>query len=499
MFRNRLLSVSLLLLLAFPALMRGQTNYPIIDTGLNKCYDDSLEIAIPNQGEPFYGQDAQYDGIQFSFQDNGDGTVTDLNTGLMWQQTPDFDNKQEWADAVAGGDTFSLAGHNDWRLPTIKELYSLINFNGTSFDTIPYIDTTYFDFEWGDTTQGERLIDAQYWSNTKYVGTTMNGDETAFGVNFADGRIKGYPTETGPGGSAFRAYVRYVRDGSNYGENNFVDNGDGTITDLATGLMWTKIDSDSTYNWEEALAYAENLVFAGYDDWRLPNTKELQSIVDYTRAPDASNPEQQGPAIDTIFDVTEVESWCWTSTTHLDGPFPTFAVYVCFGQAWGYMGPPGQGEWLNVHGAGAQRSDPKSGNPANWPWGHGPQGDQVRIYNYVRCVRGGLTGIEEGKKELERGTRNLELIVTPNPFTDKVNIYLGIYDVGYTMHDTSVQIYDLVGRLVRQIPISKSQSPVSSVTWDGKDEKGNELTSGVYYIKISADGHKEIKKLLLVK
>ena len=46
------------------------------------------------------------------------------------------------------------------------------------------------------------------------------------------------------------------------------------------------------------------------------------------------------------------------------------------------------GEWLDVHGAGAQRSDPKAGDPANWPTGHGPQGDAIRIYNYVRCVRG---------------------------------------------------------------------------------------------------------------
>jgi hypothetical protein len=45
------------------------------------------------------------------------------------------------------------------------------------------------------------------------------------------------------------------------------------------------------------------------------------------------------------------------------------------------------GGWIDVHGAGAQRSDPKTGNPANYPYGHGPQGDAVRIYNYVRCVR----------------------------------------------------------------------------------------------------------------
>ncbi len=45
---------------------------------------------------------------------------------------------------------------------------------------------------------------------------------------------------------------------------------------------------------------------------------------------------------------------------------------------------------MDVHGAGAQRSDPKVGDPDNWPEGRGPQGDVIRIYNHVRCVRGGL-------------------------------------------------------------------------------------------------------------
>ena len=49
--------------------------------------------------------------------------------------------------------------------------------------------------------------------------------------------------------------------------------------------------------------------------------------------------------------------------------------------------PFGGTNYMNVHGAGAQRSDPKSGDPADWPTGHGPQGDEIRIYNYVRCLR----------------------------------------------------------------------------------------------------------------
>ncbi len=364
-------------------------DFTLVDTGHTACYDNTSEIICPEPGQPFFGQDAQCAGLQPSYRDNGDGTVTDLNTGLIWQKIPDFVNLRSWSEAQTYADNLQLAGYDDWRAPTIKELYSLVQFYGSSFNRVPYIDTAYFDFEYPDPDSGLRDMDSQYWSSTVYVGTTMQGDPTAFGVNFADGRIKGYPKDIpGPGGTIFSRYIRCVRGGNGYGVNNFVDHGDGTVTDLATGLMWMQSDSDTTFNWEQALDYAGNLVQAGYDDWRLPDAKELQSIVDYTRAPDAQVPEQQGPAIDPIFDVTETESWCWSGTTHLDGPYPDVAVYVCFGQAFGYMGPPGSGQWLNVHGAGAQRSDPKVGDPADWPYGHGPQGDEVRIFNYVRCVRG---------------------------------------------------------------------------------------------------------------
>jgi len=70
----------------------------------------------------------------------------------------------------------------------------------------------------------------------------------------------------------------------------------------------------------------------------------------------------------------------WTSTTHLDGPIPgSNAVYISFGRALSKM----HGRTLDVHGAGAQRSDPKVGKPTS----RGPQGDMIRIVNFVRCVR----------------------------------------------------------------------------------------------------------------
>ncbi len=389
-------------------------NYPIVDTAQTSCYDQSREIPWPHPNQRFYGQDAQYQGNGPSYLNNGDGTVTDQVTGLMWQKTPG--SKMTWDEAVASVEAFNaqgLGGHRDWRLPTIKELYSLIEFMGidprpdlvATTGLVPYLDTDYFDFQYGDPSKGERIIDAQYWSSTKYVGTTMNGHPTAFGVNFADGRIKGYGTDpNGPPGrrQAKTAFVRYVRGNPAYGLNHFTDNGDGTITDSATGLMWTKADSGKGLDWESALKYAESNRTAGHTDWRLPNAKELQSIVDYTRAPDAT----QSAAIDPLFTISEIRNEggerdypeYWTSTTHSAGPRNDTAVYIAFGRALGFMGmPPGNTSNLrlmDVHGAGSQRSDPKAGNAATFPKGRGPQGDVIRIENYVRCVRGGATLIK---------------------------------------------------------------------------------------------------------
>jgi lysozyme family protein len=361
--------------------------YVIVDTGQDRCFSNDREIAYPQTGAAFDGQDAQYQGRAPAYKDNGDGTITDLNTGLMWQKTPDLKNKATFSQAVAGAKSFALAGHRDWRLPSIKELYSLIDFRGYSAHTVaqskPYLDTNSFAFVFGREQKGERLIDAQYWSATEYLGKTMTGNPTVFGVNFADGRIKGYGKVSPRGEMA--EFVRYVRGNPTYGVNDFADNGDGTVTDRATGLTWQKADSVKPMIWEAALAYAEGLSLAGHDDWRLPNAKELQSLVDYGRAPDATDRSKQAPALNPVFKMGDPEAWYWSGTTHLENRSCGFAVYVCFGKAMGAM----HGEKMNVHGAGAQRSDPKTGRPEDWKEGNGPQGDEVRILNYVRCVRGG--------------------------------------------------------------------------------------------------------------
>lgn len=381
--------------------------YTAVDTAQTACYDNRNEITCPAKGKAFYGQDAQFNKATSPFLNNNDNTITDTATGLMWQKSPDTNgdgeinakDKQTYEQALAGAKTFRLNGHDDWHLPTIKELYSLIDFRGAdpdpeasdSSNLIPFIDTQYFDFAYGDTKNHERIIDSQYASSNLYVSTTgPQKDRTLFGVNFADGRIKGYGLNFHGGDKTF--FVMYVRGNSTYGVNDFVDNTDNTITDKTTGLMWAQDDSAKGMNWQQALAWvqtknSEN--YLGHNDWRMPNAKELQNLVDYSRSPDTTN----SAAIDPLFHTSTIKNeadqvdypFYWSSTTHKAATQTPGerAVYVAFGRAMGKM----DGVWSDVHGAGSQRSDPKQGDPKDFAAGHGPQSDAIRINNYVRLVR----------------------------------------------------------------------------------------------------------------
>ncbi|MFC1888962.1 DUF1566 domain-containing protein [Thermodesulfobacteriota bacterium] len=91
-----------------------------------------------------------------NFTDNGDGTVTDITTGLMWQQEDD-DTERDWDDAIAYCDGLDLAGHVDWRLPDIHELWSIVDLERI----LPAIDETYFPG-----TLKENEIDSLYWSSS---------------------------------------------------------------------------------------------------------------------------------------------------------------------------------------------------------------------------------------------------------------------------------------------------------------------------------------------
>lgn len=348
--------------------------FPLVDTMQDACFNQTgVEIECPTEGTALFGQDTQHPRLKSSYSDVGDGSVLDNNTGLLWQKTPQNDRLQ-YADAIAYCEALDLAGNADWRVPSIKELYSLADFRGELLrpedgTPTPYLDAAVFDFEYPD---ARMIFAGQYWSNTLYVkGPVMNDrNQGAFGFNFSDGHIKSYGTgldfytgaaaansglPNGPAdGKAPGNFVRCVSGTEqSYGINAFVDNADGTVTDTATGRMWQQDDDGTRREWAEALAYCEALALAGHADWYLPNSKELQSIVDYDKT--------ALPAINTaFFGVTQDSETLdyWTSTTF--GDIKAHANVIAFGKALSKAGD--QTEYTDWHGAGAQRSSIKTLN-----------------------------------------------------------------------------------------------------------------------------------------
>jgi hypothetical protein len=267
------------------------------DTGQLKCFDDlNQEINCPLFGESYYGQDAQYSTNPMILEDNG-LTVTDTVTGLEWQKTGE--STYNWFQASGTADptynpsaatdvcgNLNLDGNTDWRLPTSRELLSLANFNFGYLH--PKIDIDYFP----DT----QALGSVYWSiNEQAIDTPR-----VWAVGYELGYFDLYLTNEGH-------YVRCVRGGT-WGTNDFANNGNGTITDQMSGLQWQEVTDGVARNWNEALAYCENLNLASSIEWRLPDIKELESIIDHSNS----------PYIDTTFFSYVGPTEYWSSTT-IDG------------------------------------------------------------------------------------------------------------------------------------------------------------------------------------
>lgn len=97
---------------------------------------------------------------------------------------------------------------------------------------------------------------------------------------------------------------------------DYVDNTNQTITDLQSGLIWTRSGKGLQFTWQDAISYCDELVFANQSDWRLPGKFELESIVDYGKFFPASN---------KIFDCEG--SFYWSSTTHMGNSEYAWSVF----------------------------------------------------------------------------------------------------------------------------------------------------------------------------
>ncbi|MDP2647071.1 MAG: DUF1566 domain-containing protein [Desulfobacterales bacterium] len=294
---------------------------PVPDTGQAKCYDENYytDIPCPQPGEAFYGQDGNHtinpqsytklDATGNDLPSNATewGMVRDNVTGLIWEvktddgSVHDKDSTYTWCDtnpATNGGNagtcgdgtdtedfinalnTAGFGGSPDWRMPTKEELRSIVNYGRDH----PAIDSVFFP----DT------VMSSYWSSTRL------GNIDVWHVNFNDGISRG-DLDT------LSLYVRAVRGRQSFANARYTNNGDGTVTDSTTGLMWQQAKASGEQTRAQAFFYTESLALGGYDDWRLPTIKELASLANFDR---------RNPAVDVTYFPDTVSSYYWSSTTY---------------------------------------------------------------------------------------------------------------------------------------------------------------------------------------
>jgi len=269
------------------------------------------------------------------FTDNGDQTITDRLTGLMWTKdagTPTVGacsgGTKTWQDAldyVACLNSNEYLGHNDWRLPNINELKSLVKADQANLYT------------WLGA-QGFTNVQAEfYWSSSTYAIDTIGAWLIHMCLGYVNFNVvKSYSfyvwpvrdeqhgiislPKTGQTTSYAAGDDGAIKAGVEWPSQRFVDSGDQTITDKLTGLMWTK-DSDApgpsacnpetTKTWQAALNYVACLNsnnYLGHNDWRLPNINELKSLINVGQTNSASYLTTEG--------FTNVQpDYYWTSTS----------------------------------------------------------------------------------------------------------------------------------------------------------------------------------------
>jgi hypothetical protein len=189
----------------------------VLATGQTTCWDSSGNV-IPCAGT---GQDGELQkGLPRAYADNGDGTITDTKTGLMWEKLSadgsihDMDNSYAWADAFgkvaalnAGG---GFAGHTDWRVPNVSELLSIVNYAAL---TIPAVTPVFYTGCVGAPPPVCTVLTCSctaggwYWSSSSYTIYTPGGSTSAWVVHFAYGWVS---LNSKPS----IAFVRAVRGGS---------------------------------------------------------------------------------------------------------------------------------------------------------------------------------------------------------------------------------------------------------------------------------------------
>ncbi len=266
---------------------------------------------------------------------NGGNVGTITGTDNCGGTLGSYVNGCNTANYVAAVNSAALCGYSDWRLPSVHELEGLIH---AGAGAAPFIDQTYFpthkSFNWS-------------WSGTSYAPDTSRAWRVKFdnGSTFHDPKglhhvmlVRGGPlladgTKCDAGTKVPNMYVSTPQD-------DFLDNADGTVTHIPTGLMWKQCVEGMTLSagpactgtaavyttYSSALTQAKGVTFADKSDWRIPNVKELRSIVEVCG---------HNPAINTTLFPSDPSDLFWSSTTISDSTSANWSMDSTNGQAIG--------------------------------------------------------------------------------------------------------------------------------------------------------------------
>jgi hypothetical protein len=308
-------------------------------TGQTACYDTLGAVVSCNNA----GQDGTIQaGVIWPyprFVNNGDQTISDNLTGLIWSRdtNPATTGKtwQQALDYIKTLNTANYLGHNDWRLPNVYELESLTNkglylpetwLTGQGFLNIE--GTTHY---WSSSTLAA-VSDHAWYVEMKFINV---GYDPKSSLNFV------WPVRSGSSGTISLPKTGQntcydelgtplqscsgtgqdgeLQTGTVWPSPRFTANGDQTVTDKLTGLIWSKDANPAaqvTVNWQQGTDYIAALNasnYLGHNDWRLPNRTEMASL--------ASKVQPDSSAWLTGQGFSNVQSYgYWTSSSFVTMP-----------------------------------------------------------------------------------------------------------------------------------------------------------------------------------
>lgn len=354
-------------------------SHDVVNAGFTAFRSGDKQASLPGTGQTTsYASGDDYAvraGVAWPgtrFTDNGDGTVTDHLTGLVWLKDAECFNPTDWSSALSAANHLASgacgltdgSASGQWRMPNVNELESLVDVSRVNPAVSAGSPFTNID------------LATAYWSSTTYTAASSN----AMAIRFSDGRwINGldrgfnnvktvsanalWPVKSGAagairilatgafsgqGGGAGRSFGvgddASLQLGAPLTDPRFIDNGNGTLSDTVTGLTWLKMADCINQSWPGALTAINGLASGqcGLADgstagqWRMPNRTEMLSLSDraptfaqanyFNGIPGADGTTVSGPV---IFNNFKVSQYYWTSTTSAADTTEAWSVYSC--------------------------------------------------------------------------------------------------------------------------------------------------------------------------